>query len=153
LWAILSHQFAPAGFAAIDILRIEAGLFLFTNECRISPAIAELGLSAMFDSSNSYPEIRLVAFTADTQSELDLVLWEAESAVIKRPRIGQIIVTSACFSVSFERVTGLGFIVFDDESDVFVDPENDFHNINLCSLPPYDPHKTRLRRAWQPNPW
>ena len=29
----------PAGSIAMDILRIEAGFFLFTNECRVRPTI------------------------------------------------------------------------------------------------------------------
>jgi glycine cleavage system aminomethyltransferase T len=48
---VSSCRFPPAGFAAIDILRVEAGFFLFTNECRMSPSVAEFGLSALLEDT------------------------------------------------------------------------------------------------------
>src|SRR5262249_48506124 len=45
LWAELAKRARPAGFAAADILRIEAGFVLFTNEFSIPVAPSEAGLS------------------------------------------------------------------------------------------------------------
>jgi glycine cleavage system aminomethyltransferase T len=56
---VSSCRFPPAGFAAIDILRIEAGYFLFINEWRMSPSVAELGLSALLEDTEGSPEISL----------------------------------------------------------------------------------------------
>ena len=56
------EAFREASTREIDILRIEAGFFLFTNECRISPSISELGLSALLGDRMGSPEIKLVAF-------------------------------------------------------------------------------------------
>jgi len=152
LWDLLSTGFAPAGFAAIDILRIEAGFFLFTNECRISPSIGELGLSVLLEDNEVNPEIKLVAFTGDHESSRDLALWQPVSSALRAPCRGEIIVTSACFSALFKRVIGLGFIACGGEIGAVVDPQNEFYNVELCPLPAYDPHKTRPRRAWQADP-
>jgi glycine cleavage system aminomethyltransferase T len=149
LWDLFSGLLAPAGFAAIDILRIEAGFFLFTNECRVAPSISELGLSALFKQGIASPEIRLVAFRADTRSDLDLILWRSSAAVDRRPVPGEIMVTSACLSPLFGGALGLGFVPSGLDCDGVIDPTNQFLKVKLCSLPPYDPHKSRPRRAWR----
>ena len=149
LWDLLSSGFPPAGFAAIDILRIEAGFFLFTNECRISPSIGELGLSLLLENSEVNPEIKLVAFTGDHKSSRDLALWQPTSSALRRPGRGEMTVTSACYSQLFNRVIGLGFVACGGETDAVNDPQREFYNIKLCPLPAYDPHKTRPRREWQ----
>jgi aminomethyltransferase len=148
LWALLTAKIAPAGFAAIDILRIEAGFFLFANECRVAPSIAELGLSALFEQGAPSPEIQLVAFAADSAKDTELTLWQPKNAVIRRPYRGEIMVTSACFSPYCNGVLGLGFIILGLNSDSVTDPTNEFNNVKLCSLPLYDPHKQRPRRVW-----
>jgi aminomethyltransferase len=152
LWSFLSAKVAPAGFAAIDILRIEAGFFLFTNECRIEPSINELGLSTLFAMEARIPEMRLVAFTADALADEDLTLWQPADSAIRRPEKGEIIVTSACFSPCFNSVLGLGFIASGRVFGSMTDPTAKFHNIELHALPPYDPHKYRPRSAWKDYP-
>ncbi len=152
MWALLSARFAPAGFAAIDILRIEAGFFLFTNECRVAPSIDELGLSAILGHDPATPDIQLVAFKADTQCDLDLTPWQPASGVVRRPEPGEITVTSACFSPCFNSALGLGFVRTGVVNAPLIDPLNVFHNIKLCSFPPYDPHKSRPRSVWEDCP-
>ena len=152
LWQMLSTRFMPAGFAAIDILRIEAGFFLFTNECRISPSIADLGLAALFEDAAAAPTMKLVAFEGDFNQKSDPIIWQPSSSRIRRPGPGEIAVTSACFSPLFNRVMGLGFIALDQQTDAVIDPRRQFDNIRLCPLPPYDPRKTRPRRAWRVDP-
>jgi len=122
------------------------------NECRVSPTISELGLSALFGHNTASAEIKLVAFQADAQAGQDLNLWQPTSAASRRPGHGEIIVTSACFSPLFNGVVGLGFVPFDLIADFLTDPVNQFHNIKLCSLPPYDPHKRRPHSAWHDLP-
>ena len=152
LWQMLSARFRPAGFAAIDILRIEAGFVLFTNECRISPSIADLGLSALMQDAATVPTMKLVAFAGDFNGKSDPIIWQPGSSRIGRPGPGEIAVTSACFSPLFNRVMGLGFIACDHETATLIDPRREFDNIKLCSLPPYDPDKTRPRRTWRVDP-
>ena len=149
LWDLLSTRFPPAGFAAIDILRIEAGFFLFTNECRISPLIGELGLSALPENSKVSPEIKLVAFEGNCHHTPNPVLWQPTNSEIRRPDSGEIMITSACFSPLFNRVIGLGFVKFGQASDAIIDPKRKFSDVKICSLPPYNPHKTRPRKAWK----
>jgi hypothetical protein len=95
LWALLAEKIAPAGFAAIDILRIEAGFFLFTNECRVAPSIAELGLSELFGQGAQSSDIQLVAFEIDSAKGLELTLWQSTGTAIRRPDRGEITGPSA----------------------------------------------------------
>lgn len=148
MWSMLSATVAPAGFAAIDILRIEAGFFLFTHECRVAPSIGELGLSTLLGEVEGQRSMRLVAFRAQAGRNVDLTLWQSSIAPGQRPAPGEIVITSACFSPWFDTALGLGFVPFQDSPRSPVDPTNEFHNIRFCSLPPYDPHKRRPRRAW-----
>lgn len=117
-----------------------------------SSAIAELGLSALFEPGIPNPEIQLVAFKADAQKELNLTLWLPPQTTMRRPVQGEITVTSACLSPHFNGVIGLGFVTFGLAGDSVVDPTNQFHNIKFCSLPLYDPHKRGPRSAWQDSP-
>ena len=66
LWQTLSVHARPAGFVAVDLLRIEAGFVLFTNEFRLPVLPREAGLGKFSRSANmSVPEITLVSFRAD----------------------------------------------------------------------------------------
>src|SRR6185369_12177456 len=66
LWQALSRHLRPAGFVAADMLRIEAGFPLFTNEFSLPVFPAEAGL-ARFHGAGDQPEcaIKLIAFRAD----------------------------------------------------------------------------------------
>ena len=119
------------------------------NECRISPSIAELGLSFVPEENEASPEIKLVAFEGEHKSSRDLALWQPTSSALRRPGRGEITVTSACYSQLFNRVIGLGFVACSGETDAVDDPQHEFYNVKLCPLPAYDPHKTMPRRAWQ----
>jgi len=152
LWALLTEKVAPAGFAAIDILRIEAGFLLFTNECRIHPTIAELGLLKLIEQPAPGPAIQLVTFTADSTKNPDLSLWQPAANAIRRPSRGEVTITSACFSPHFNCAIGLGFVTFDLVSDSVHDPSNEFSDLKICSPPLYDPYKQRPRVAWQNHP-
>lgn len=148
LWDLLCEQVAPAGFAAIDILRIEAGFFLFTNECRVSPSISELGLSGQVDDTGTKSEIRFSAFKADTESAMDLTLWQPSGGLVRRPAFNEICVTSAYYSPHFDRAIGLGFVPAEHESDLISDPRNTFINIEVCTPPMFDPRKIRPLQSW-----
>jgi len=146
LWEQLSERVAPAGFAAIDILRIEAGFFLFTNECRIKPSISELGLSDLLEAGAGKPEIRFTAFKAGGDAAFSL--WKPETRIVERPATGTISITSACYSPLFESIIGLGFVRQEPVQSKVSDPRNEFRDIELYSAPIFDPHKSRPRQAW-----
>lgn len=148
LWNLLYEQVAPAGFAAIDILRIEAGFFLFTNECRVFPTISELGLAGLLEDGEARPEIRLIAFKAETKREMDLTLWQPQDGLARRPEFNQITVTSSCYSPYFDRPIGLGFIPAEHDGNFVSDPHNSFINIEVCKPPMFDPRKIRPRQPW-----
>ena len=148
LWELLCEGVHPAGFAAIDILRIEAGFFLFTQECRVAPTISELGLAGLLADKGSKPEIRLVAFRADAASATNLTLWQPPPGPVGRPAANEISITSACYSPHFDGAIGLGFVPAGHSIGPVSDPGSNFMNIEICSPPMLDPRKTRPRGPW-----
>jgi glycine cleavage system aminomethyltransferase T len=130
-----------------DVFEIISG-----NECRMSPSVAEFGLSALPEDTEGSPKIKLVAFVGGFNSKSNSIIWQPTSPQFRRAEPGEIMVTSSCFSRLFDCVTGPGFVTFDETTDVMIDPQEEFYNVKLCPLSLYDPHKTRPRRAWQTGP-
>lgn len=146
VWEQLCERIKPAGFAAIDILRIEAGFILFTNECRILSSCSEMGLADLLGLAPGNDGIRLTGFKAETGSTP--LLWQSKHNRVARPRRGEIRITSACYSPYLKRNIGLGFVRADHASESAVDPDDEFSEINICPLPFYDPAKTIPRQVW-----
>jgi aminomethyltransferase len=148
LWDALSSQVRPAGFVAADILRIEAGFVLFSNEFRLPVFPAEIGLAGfgrLIDAPP--PEIQLVSFLA----EADLGTWPWQpSAGLRRPSAPfEIAITSACASVMAGGVLGLGYVLAGTlPGSPLHDPAGIFRNIRLTSKPFHDPGKHRPRAPW-----
>jgi aminomethyltransferase len=150
LWRALGARARPAGFAAADCLRIEAGFILFANECRFGATADELRLGR-FAGVRAHPRLarfRLVCFTAQTDEKP--VLWQPRrDATLPRNR-GQISVSSACYSVYAGCTIGLGY-VHADEAEIgrhVTDPSGCFRNIRLLTRPLYDPQKSKPRGPW-----
>jgi glycine cleavage system aminomethyltransferase T len=150
LWGELAKRAPPAGFAAADTLRIEAGFVLFTNEFAIPVSPSEAGLGRFFN----HPEVglatplRLVCFRA--ASEHKLSLWRPPGGLSRPDRAGVIAVTSACESVAADGVLGLGYVAAGGFSGAAVlhDPAGQFRDIEPVSLPFYDARKQRPRQPW-----
>lgn len=147
LWGALVERARPAGFAAADILRIEAGFVLFANEFRIPVTACEAGLARYASSTDNRqtPEIALVCFRAQTNARP--VLWQPGNGPKRPGRPGTIAVTSACHSHLANGTLGLGFA---RQSDIsagrnLIDLYGTFEQITLVSLPFYDPEKKRPR--------
>ncbi len=150
LWQRLEDRAQPAGFAAIDLLRIEAGFVLFANEFRVRVAAREIGY-ATYTAAAEFrcdSDIALVCFRAHTNA--DPVLWRPSVRPVRPNEPGILIPTSACRSIVAEGVLGLGFIMArqDAERRVFTDPSETFREIDLVPLPYYDSEKIRPRRPW-----
>jgi aminomethyltransferase len=150
LWTELARRARPAGFAAADILRIEAGFVLFTNEFAIPVSPGEAGLSQFFDGAevkHSLP-VRLVCFRAE--SKMKPALWHAQPDPTRPDHAGVIAVTSACESVAANGVLGLGYVASGNTSNERSprDPAGVFHDVRIVSLPFYDARKRRPRQAW-----
>src|SRR5262245_50990382 len=62
LWALLARRARPAGFAAADMLRIEAGFVLFANEFRLPVTAREAGLERFAGACawTMAPEVALI---------------------------------------------------------------------------------------------
>lgn len=148
LWQILSAHARPAGFIATDMLRIEAGFVLFTNEFRLPVSPAEAGLGTFHLSTQpAGAKLRLVAFRADAKASS----WPWQPADIPpRPTTpGAITVTSACDSISAGGILGLGYVLDGTAIDTPLrDSAAVFRNIQRVPLPFYDTAKRRPRAPW-----
>jgi aminomethyltransferase len=155
IWTVLAQQTRPAGFAAADILRIEAGFPLFTNEFRFPVSAAELGLARFatgdapceFACAKRASPIRLTSFQAECDH--DPSLWQPPRDAPFPPIPGSLLVTSACRSVVTGGILGLGYACTNHGCARFVDPMGQFRDIREASLPFYDPHKRRPRGGWR----
>ncbi|MGA7490617.1 MAG: hypothetical protein WBW74_27155 [Xanthobacteraceae bacterium] len=152
LWQRLARRARPAGFAAADMLRIEAGFVLFANEFRLPVTAREACLERFAGlcgaAQEPEPEISLVCFRANTREKP--VLWRPTAPVVRPNRAGMITVTSACHSLQAGGTLGLGYAL---RSDLIAgvplrDPTGAFADIRPASLPFFDRQKRRPRAAW-----
>jgi glycine cleavage system aminomethyltransferase T len=153
IWTLLAEHARPAGFAAADILRIEAGFILFTNELRFPVSPGELGLQRFAaepaGQTAAQPEqaARLLCFQATCDS--DPTLWHPLcSDPDFPPPPGAVLVTSACRSILTGGVLGLGFALATTRGSELSDPAGLFRDIREVSLPFFDPAKRIPRGAW-----
>lgn len=150
LWRTLENRAKPAGFAAIDLLRIEAGFVLFANEFRLPVSAREIGYGKYTATSaqRNDSDIAFVSFRAHTNT--DPILWRPSDRPVRPTEPGVLIPTSACRSIVADGVLGLGFILARQDADrcVFADPSGTFQEIDLVPLPHYDSEKIRPRRPW-----
>jgi glycine cleavage system aminomethyltransferase T len=154
LWQALTDHARPAGFIALDMLRIEAGFVLFSNEFRLPVTPAEAGLGKFYDRLGLPPPVlALVSFIAEAD-RLDWPwrptwkrTWTPSSPQLSR---GKIVVTSACTSVIAGGILGLGYVVAGHSPrDGLRDVSGIFRNIRLTPLPYYDTTKHRPRLPWR----
>jgi glycine cleavage system aminomethyltransferase T len=148
LWPLLAERVRPAGFAAADLLRIEAGLVLFANEFRFPVKSAEAGLARFDRADGQNARRRLVCFTASAVEPP--ILWHPPSAAAWPPARGQITVTSACWSPIAGGPLGLGYVPAGEArlGAAPKDPLGFFEDIKLVQHPFHDPAKQRVRAGW-----
>ncbi|HEX8827133.1 MAG TPA: hypothetical protein VF778_03375 [Xanthobacteraceae bacterium] len=147
LWQTLASYARRAGFVAMDMLRIEAGFVLFSNEFRVPVTPEEAGLGK-FHESSAPRRIALVSFCADAD-HLDWP-WRPSQTPQRPAAPGEIVVTSACDSVVAGGILGLGYTFYPSEPGAALrDPSGIFRNIRQTSIPYYDPIKRRPRLPWR----
>ena len=150
VWSELAQRARPAGFAAADILRIEAGFVLLANEFRVAATAAEAGLRRFSGTRPVSAEqtIRLVSFKAEARKKP--VLWSPGLSV-QRPLPGTLTITSACQSPVANGILGLGYAVKSDveAGERVHDATGQFTDIEIVPLPFFDGQKRRPRRRWE----
>src|SRR5690606_4675620 len=147
LWDALSSSARPAGFAAADRLRIEAGFILFANECALPVYPGELGLARFAPRVGTVERVRLTGFRCDRVLETEP--WRPHGPPVA-PVSGEITVTSAC-RAGDGGVLGLGFVPAGEASPgaVAVDPTGRFGPVTQVPMPVHDPAKARPRGPWR----
>jgi aminomethyltransferase len=148
-WQALSAHARPAGFVAADMLRIEAGFVLFSNEFRLPVSPREAGLQKFYRSADlPVPQIAFISFCADADT-LRLP-WEPPRDLKRPVTPGEIVVTSACESIAAGGILGLGYVVADTDIGASLhDSAGIFRNIRRTTMPFYDPAKRRTREPWR----
>jgi glycine cleavage system T protein (aminomethyltransferase) len=148
LWQTLSAHARPVGFIAADMLRIEAGFVLFTNDFLVPVSPVEAGLGRFHRRPEAAtPELALISFCA-TSGPLHLP-WKPSSAVQRPASVGEITVTSACYSLAAGGVLGLGYAHANCAIGACLhDPTGNFRNIRRVGMPFHDPAKLRPRGPW-----
>ena len=149
VWRELARHARPAGFIAMDALRIEAGFVFFANEFRLPVSPAELGLQQFHTERNPRATgLKLVSYQARAD-HLSLP-WIASSSPQRPLGPGIIAITSACNSIAADGVLGLGFITTSTpEGAPLQDPSGEFREIRLAPRPFYDALKRRPRQPWR----
>jgi glycine cleavage system aminomethyltransferase T len=148
IWSRLAERARPAGFAAADALRIEAGFLLFANEFLVPVTAREVGLERFAGNDAASPRARLVCFRAGPPEPPPL--WRPGPDLALPPAPGEITVTSACHSPAAGGTLGLGYVRPEDNEigRAVLDPRGEFGGVRIAPLPFYDPEKSRPRRAW-----
>jgi glycine cleavage system aminomethyltransferase T len=153
VWALLAEHARPAGFAAADVLRIEAGFLLFSNEFLFPVSPSELGLgrfAATPECGQAFPPrmspIRLVSFQA--QCDHEPILWQPLKDAVFPPPLGTLLVTSACRSIVSGEILGLGYACRAQGVPHLVDPSGHFREIREVVVPFHDTRKRRPRGGW-----
>ena len=149
LWRALSSHARPAGFVAMDMLRIEAGFVLFRNEFRLPVTPEEAGLGKFHQASSSRPpRIALISFCADAH-RLDWP-WRPSQPPQRPAAPGEVVVTSACDSIVVGGIVGLGYTLCPSKPGAALhDPTGTFRNVRQTAMPYYDPSKRRPRLPWR----
>jgi len=149
LWQALSSHARCGGFIAMDMLRIEAGYVLFSNEFRLPVTPEEAGLGWFHRSSSSRPpQVALMTFRADAD-RLEWP-WRPRRRPLRPVTPGEIVITSACDSVVAGGILGLGYVLRHREPGTMLrDPSGIFRDIRQTSMPYYDPRKRRPRLPWR----
>jgi glycine cleavage system aminomethyltransferase T len=149
VWRELARHSRPAGFIAMDALRIEAGFVLFANELRLPVSPAELELQQFHTDRNPRATgLKLVSFQAKAD-HLSLP-WIGNCSPQRPLEPGIIAITSACNSTVAGGILGLGFVTASTPDDAPLhDPSGEFREIRRAPRPFYDALKRRPRQPWR----
>jgi len=153
LWNMISRTTAVGSFGAANILRIEAGFILFSNELKMSFRREALnltkgGYSLKLEKGDDRETIELICFTAKHEDISDF--WHPSEQGLQRPhREGEVVITSICQSPRHQDLLGLGFKIINPsnkEPDLF-DSKQRFKSLVRQRLPYFDQNKTWPRKA------
>ena len=147
-WENFSKLVKPAGFGAINCLRIEAGFILFTNELIMDVRPHEIGLEKFSKIKTTGLNRKLISFSV--KMNLDSIFWKPNYSPPTRIKPNELLVSSACFSPHANKVIGLGYINsqdFDKHAQFDGIPDY-FGKLTPIERPYYDPQKKRPIGSW-----
>jgi heterotetrameric sarcosine oxidase gamma subunit len=155
----------PAGYYAIESLRLEKGYRAFGREltpdynpveaglsftCKLRTDIAFLGRSAVEKAKADGPRRRLVSFVVDSPEPM---LWGGELVLRDGVAVGQ--VTSAAWGETTGACVGLAYVARGDaeattadwvrDGSYEVSVGGDVYGVRVGLRAPYDPDNTRIR--------
>jgi len=150
LRALLSERCPKAGFAAIDILRIEAGFPLFWNDFLLPVTASEAGF-ARFASDTSAAvrdPLRRIALRVDGAAPV--IAWRPRVPPRRPAAAGEVAITSVCDSPVAGGLLALGYArrADLDAGTALFDATGEFAALRRVGLPFYDPAKRRPREGW-----
>jgi aminomethyltransferase len=148
---------AECGFEAADTLRIEAGHLLFARELATPVLPSEVGLARLVEpygrnfcgasTLTRAPRRRLVGLLPYSRSSLTRErLSSVVGAAPAQVRAGTAVMTSACYSPTFEDYLALGYVDPDDRYPGTVVTLGGGLSARVARLPFYDPAKFLARR-------
>jgi 4-methylaminobutanoate oxidase (formaldehyde-forming) len=145
----------PAGYYAIESLRLEKGYRAFGKEltpdyspveagllfaCKLGTDLPFLGREAVERARAGGAARRLVSFVVDDPAPM---LWGGELLLRDGVPVGQ--VTSAAWGETLGACVGLGYVRTPVEGDHEVDVGGDRYPVTVSLRPPYDPGNERVR--------
>lgn len=150
LRALLSERCPMAGFAAIDILRIEAGFPLFWNDFLVPVTASEAGFARFASDivAVSRDPLRRIALLVDGTAPV--IAWRPGRPPRRPVEDGEVAITSVCDSPVAGGLLALGYARCADldAGTPLFDAADEFATLRRVGLPFYDPAKLRPRKDW-----
>ena len=128
LWRLLAQRSRPAGFIAADMLRLKAGLPLFSQEFAPPVTAADIGLSRIWaptENASGFfdPQVARVLLSAqwagDAPRVLSDVLWKDGDSFPPPPNT--VVVTSIRNDPTTEDLIGMGYVSVRAKSNQLTD--------------------------------
>jgi glycine cleavage system aminomethyltransferase T len=147
VWNKLITKINPAGFCAIDCLRIEAGFLLFCNEFSINVTPNDAGLQSFSKYVDSKKTFELICFTIKSQTNQESIIKIIKQYFAKQNHLH---ITSLIYSKRANGFLGLGYLKNDAylTDNIHRLEEDNYYDFKVTPKPFYNPLKTKPLGHW-----